>query len=313
MASIYLDIGSTNSRAWLVERGSILDSARCTTGVRDTVITGSAEAVRSAVRDLVGQLSLKESPARILAAGMITSSIGLAEVPHVAAPAGVRDLAAAVGRLDAPELTSAPILLVPGVRTSGNDALRGDVMRGEETLVLGLLASGSIQTSDLVLNAGSHWKLVMLDDQGRIARSITSLGGETLHAVRSATILGASLPPDVGELAPEWLARGASAAAEHGLLRAFFGVRLLALAGGTTASERNAFFVGAAVGHDLEALSHSGEFHAACRVLVTGHPALAGAWAHLLASRGIPSEAATPDVIASATVAGLAAIEAALA
>jgi 2-dehydro-3-deoxygalactonokinase len=299
MASIYLDIGSTNSRAWLVERGSILESARCPTGVRDTVVTGSTEAVRSAVRALISQLSRTASPERIVAAGMITSSIGLAEVPHVVAPAGVRDLAAAVGQLDAPELASVPIVLVPGVRTPADDPLRSDVMRGEETLVLGLLACGSIETSDTVINAGSHWKLVMLDGQGRIARSITSLGGETLHAVRSATVLGASLPADVGELPPAWLERGAAAAAEHGLLRAFFGVRLLALAA-------------AAVGHDLEALARSGELRAARRVLVTGHPATAGAWAHLLTTRGIPSEAATPDVVADATVAGLAAVEAAL-
>jgi 2-dehydro-3-deoxygalactonokinase len=313
MASIYLDIGSTNSRGWLVERGSILEGARCATGVRDTVITGSTEAVRSAVRALISQLSRNASPERIVAAGMITSSIGLAEVPHVAAPAGVRDLAAAVGQLDAPELASAPIVLVPGVRTPSDDPLRSDVMRGEETLVLGLLACRSIGTSDTVINAGSHWKLVMLDGQGRIARSITSLGGETLHAVRSATVLGASLPADVGELPPAWLERGAAAAAEHGLLRAFFGVRLLALAACGSESERHAFFVGAAVGHDLEALARSGELRAPQRVLVTGHPAIAGAWAHLLASRGIPSEAATPDVVANATVAGLAAIEAALA
>ena len=313
MASIYLDIGSTNSRAWLVERGSIVERARCATGVRDTVITGSTEAIGSAIRDLVGQLSRTASPECIVAAGMITSSIGLAEVPHVTAPASVRDLAAAVRRHAAPEIASVPIFLVPGVRTPARDPLGSDVMRGEETLVLGLLACGSIGTSDIVLNAGSHWKLVMLDAQGRIARSITSLGGETLHALQSATVLGASLPVDVGELLPSWLERGAAAAADAGLLRAFFGVRLLDLADMTAKSERQAFFVGAAIGHDLDALTRSGAIQAARRVIVTGHPAIANAWAHLLARRGIPAEAATPDIVANATVAGLAAIEAALA
>ena len=312
MASIYLDIGSTHSRAWLVERGCILESARCATGVRDTVITGSTDAVRAAVRDLVVQLSGTVGPERIVAAGMITSSIGLAEVSHVTAPAGVAELAAAVGRLDAPEVALAPIILVPGVRTPADEPLRSDVMRGEETLVLGLLARGSISHSDVVLNAGSHWKLVRLDGHGRIARSVTSLGGETLHAVQSATVVGASLPQDAGDLPASWLERGAAAAADSGMLRAFFGVRLLDLAGRSSASERQAFFVGAAIGHDLNSLARSGEFDGVRRVLVTGHPAISCAWAHLLSRQGIPAEAATPDVVTEATVAGLAAIEGAL-
>ena len=310
MPSIHLDIGSTNSRGWLVEDGRILSTAHAGVGVRDTVVTGSTARIRSTARELIDRLAANRTPDLVVAAGMITSSIGVAEVPHVPAPAGVDDLAAASQLVRAPDVSELPLLLVPGIRTSHGEVLQSDVMRGEETLVLGLLANGDIAAKDSVLNAGSHWKLVTTDASGRVAGSVTSTGGEVLHAVQSATVIGASLPSELpDQWNADWLTRGAAAARDQGLLRAFFCVRLLDQAGRTDPAERLGFLVGAAVGHDLAGLRRTGRLERGGRVFVTGNPALARAWGHLLAAEGIDAVMVAPPTVVAATVAGLAAIE----
>jgi 2-dehydro-3-deoxygalactonokinase len=304
---VLLDVGSTNSRAWLARDGEIVASRTAPVGVRDSAREGSTAIVRSAVRDLIAALAPRNEPFGVAAAGMITSPLGLAEVAHVAAPASAGDLAAAAVALTDTAISPVPVVLVPGVRTPGTGAdLRDDVMRGEETLVLGLVADGVMSPGGLLLNAGSHWKLIAVDGEGRIAHSRTSLGGEVVHAVQSATLLTASLPPGpLTAAAPEWLEAGADAAARDGLLRALFGVRLLDQRGGSTAEQRFAWMAGACISEDLRALFRGGELRPGARVLVSGPAGIPGAWAHLLRREGCEPRVLTPDVFERAFVTGL--------
>ncbi len=192
---LLLDVGSTNTRAWLVADGAVIERRTAPVGVRDTAISGSDTASPAGLAALVAELSLVRAPAMIAAAGMITSAQGLREVPHVPAPASLTELVRhAVLHRDA-AIATVPILLVPGVRTTGAALdLTADVMRGEETLVVGLLATGRLMAGECLLNAGSHWKLIETDSASRIVRSRTSLGGELMHAVQAHTLLSASLP-----------------------------------------------------------------------------------------------------------------------
>lgn len=121
---------------------------------------------------------------------MIPSPLGLAEVPHVPAPAGIDALAAGVLRLSMPELTPLPILLVPGVRCGPEiptvqDIGAVDVMRGEEVVCMGLVQSGLLPRGGAALSVGSHWKLVEIGEGGSILGAATTLSGELLHALRT--------------------------------------------------------------------------------------------------------------------------------
>jgi 2-dehydro-3-deoxygalactonokinase len=304
---VCLDVGSTNSRAWLVRDGQIVESRSFAVGVRDSAREGSTAAVRAAVRDLVRALAPPREDFGIAAAGMITSAQGLAELPHVVAPASASDLARASVVLELPDVASVPVLLVPGVRTSGSAAdLRGDVMRGEETLVVGLIESGVMQPGDLLLNAGSHWKLIAVDAQGRVARSRTSLGGEVVHATQTGTLLTASLPEGaLAAVLSEWLDAGADAARRDGLFRAMFAVRLLDQAGDTLPEQRLAWLVGACISEDVGALFRNGLLVPGLRVLVSGPGAVPAAWAHLLGREGCDPVVLAPDMVERAFVTGL--------
>jgi 2-dehydro-3-deoxygalactonokinase len=304
---VLLDVGSTNSRGWLVRDGEIVDSRSTGVGVRNSAREGSTSTIRLAVNELIRALAPRDEPYSVAAAGMITSPHGLMDVPHVAAPASVEDLARGVRTFVDPEVTEVPILLVPGVRTrGGEDLLHDDVMRGEETLALGLVELGEMDPRDVLLNAGSHWKLITVDQLGRIERSRTSLGGEVVHAVQSGTLLAASLPQGpLTALLPRWLEAGADAAAREGLLRAFFAVRLLDQRGESTADERFAWLAGACIGEDVRALLRLGELKAGQRVLISGPGSIPAAWAHLLRRAGCVPLVLEAGTVERAFVTGL--------
>jgi 2-dehydro-3-deoxygalactonokinase len=263
-----LDMGTTNTRAWRVEGGRIVARASAAVGIRDAAVAGSRQVIRSGIATLLYELGVAApadptDPPVVVAAGMITSNLGLAEVPHVAAPAGLRELAAGVRRYPLPELEGLELHLIPGVRT-GHVSLplgrvgEADVMRGEETLCMGLVQSGFLAPGGTLLNLGSHWKVVRIDDSGRIGSSHTSLSGELLHAAQTRTILAGSVPPDrPGTLDAGWAAAGRREARRSGLSRALFCVRLLEQRTECSPAERLAYLAGAFVEAELDPLLRS--------------------------------------------------------
>ena len=201
----------------------------------------------------------------LVAAGMLSSEVGLVAVPHVHGdPRGSTTWPRGVAVVSLPEVVAMPIYVVPGVRTPAADGPDGwfeaDVMRGEECGRLpggaftALTAQGRIGPGhwSVFLWPGSHTKLVEVDPSGRITRSHTTLAGEFLQVAARQTILAASLPealPDDPD--PEAAAAGARAAEREGLGRAAFLVRIAALTGSLDARSRASFWIGAAVAADV--------------------------------------------------------------
>jgi 2-dehydro-3-deoxygalactonokinase len=316
-----LDAGTPNTRAWLVDGDRVLARGEAAVGARDTARDGHDRALRAAVRDVIAEVRAQAppgvpAPSCVAAAGMITSAQGLHEVPHVTAPAGVAELAAGARDAVLPNVADLPFLFVPGVRTAPGPARPGvggsDVMRGEETLAIGLVGQGHLAPGGALLNVGSHWKLIRIDEAGRVAGSVTSLAGETMQAVRSETILASALPP--GPLAApdvRLLLDGMDEARASGLARALFCVRLLDLAGTTTPEGRLSFLVGAFIGADLAGLQGRGHLAPGMAVTIAGDEKAGGAWQMALEHTGYRAQGLTPAQIEAGFLAGLAAIVAA--
>jgi 2-dehydro-3-deoxygalactonokinase len=250
---------------------------------------------------------------------MITSPLGLQEVPHLLAPAGIDDLARSAVAFHDAAVAPQPIVLIPGVKTeasehgvpaaAGADTLPFDVMRGEETLVCGLISRGQLGAGSALLNASSHWKLIRVDSEGRVAGSRTSLGGEVVHSVQSGTILSASLPSGpLDRVSTHWLEAGAKAGRRDGLLRALFGVRLLDQQKLADAPERFSFLAGACIAEDIDALLASGALTPGMPIAVSGPAAVPAAWAHLLSLAGCPATALDAETIERGFITGLLAI-----
>ena len=314
---IAVDAGTTRTRVWLVHDGRILARRDAVVGARDTARSRSTAALGAAVHGLVAALLDQAEPGveprRIAAAGMITSAEGLVEVPHVLAPAGVAELAEAAAEAWLPEVSDLPLVFVPGVRSTGLAGASGvaatDVLRGEETLGMGLLRRRLLAAGGALLNVGSHWKLVRIDAGGRIAWSVTSLAGEMVHAVRGDTVLASAVPDGpVPELDVARVQDGMAEARRSGLARALFCVRLLQISDSAGPAGRLSFLLGAFVGADLDRLEANGFLTAGEPLVVSGDEKVGGAWSVALQSRGYPVRRLTAAEVESAFVAGLSAI-----
>jgi len=318
---VCLDMGTTRTRAWLIVNGLIKVKHADDFGVRDRAISPDSHALEERLRELLlrvmqsGQNTASSStPAYIAAAGMIGSPSGLVSVPHVMAPAGIDYLSSCVQVIHIPTISTLPIFIVPGVRTanstSGIEGIEsGDLMRGEESLCVGLLESGRLQPGDAVLNLGSHWKWILIGQDGSIAKSRTSLTGELIHAVQSHTLLASALPqhrPD--RLASDWLARGAKQARQEGLTRALFCVRLLEQAQTGTPEERLSYLYGAVLESEISAVRQSSFFASVQRVMIAGAPALASAWENRMQELGWSATTLTETEVEQAYLDGLRAI-----
>lgn len=310
---ICVDAGTTNTRVWLTVGDQAPARVRAGVGVRDTARDGSSERLRAALRELIDQVrqGFEQSPQCVIAAGMITSPLGLAEVPHVQMPAGLNELAAATRRYNFPEITDLPIILIPGARSGPRrcdpeTAGTTDVMRGEETLLIGLHALGLIAPRSTLLNLGSHWKAIEFDQYARIASSLTSMTGELIHTAQTQTILASSVPqtrPNV--IDQTWLEAGMREQRRSGLARALFCVRLLEQGSDGSAEQRLSFLIGAFLASDMDAMLSRGVFDSDRAVVITGGGVIADAWRGALAHSSIQAITLSDSEVESATLAGL--------
>lgn len=284
MDGIYIDMGSTNTRVWLMRDLEVLAHARAEVGVADSARDGSTKRVTEGLRKLIGKLPTGGASFAI-GAGMIGSSLGLVERTHLIGPAGEHELAAATQPFRCPEITDLPLLVVPGVRFEGKDqgTMTSDMMRGEETLGVGLWNTGQLGPASVLLNLGSHWKAISLDHQGRVASSVTSLSGELLQAARTQTILASSIPaewPD--ELDQSSVEAGVKEQRAAGLPRALFCIRLLEQSAALSPAQSFSFLCGAFIGADLDNLLQREILGPDSHVAITGPAAVATAWQRLL-------------------------------
>lgn len=285
-----IDTGTTNTRVSLWRDGVVVSQAMAQVGVRDSAISGSRSALQNAVRDTIAaalqQAHIDAQQVDLaLAAGMITSALGLHEMPHLSAPAGLAQLAQAMVSVELPEVFAKPIWFVPGVRNQVSDiglhnCEEMDMMRGEEVEAMGVLAQLDPGGAALLILPGSHTKFIRLDAQGRIAGCATTMAGELLQVLTQNTILAKSLDHKFADsINPEMVIAGAALAARTGFGRACFSIRILEQFMPGNANARANFLLGIVLGTDLQALKNS----SALRV-DPGMPII-------LAGKGVPTQA----------------------
>ncbi len=309
-----IDMGTTRTRVWLVEGDTIYAHKVADFGARDSAARHDRLWLYERLVNIINETYQSAEaavpyPKYAVAAGMITSVQGPLEVPHIEAPTGAREIAMGMRAANLAQCPALTILLVPGIRTGARQASLDevsatDLMRGEETLCIGLLESAMLGSNTILLTLGSHWKWISVDADLRIAGSRTTLTGEMIHAIQSNTLLAASLfdrQPQMFDL--EWIKRGLREARAHGLGRALFCVRLLDVHGHGTPEQRLAFLYGAFLAEELKSAKDliGGDL----QVLISGPAALAAVWHECLQEMGIPSSTLEESVRESAYLKGL--------
>ncbi len=179
----------------------------------------------------------------VVLSGMVGSRQGWVEVPYCECPAGEQEIAARLHRV---EFERAPAFIVPGVSGFDTAGVR-EVMRGEETQVLGAMAD--LPGEAVVCLPGTHSKWVRVR-QARIVGFSTHFTGEMFAVLKSHSLLGRMLregPPDEAA----FLAGVARSGEAEGLLHHLFGVRSRGLFGELSAEGASEYLSGLLIGHEL--------------------------------------------------------------
>lgn len=234
-----LDGGTTNTRLYLFEGDRLIDSISRPIGSNRK----DNEPLRRAVSDMITTMRRHGSIEAIVASGMVTSELGLYELPHLPAPAGVKELAAGAARVTLP-FCDIPFVFIPGIKTNT------DMMRGEETECMGLGLTGPCA----VVLPGTHNKVILFDGE-KITDLMTMLSGEMIAALKDHTILRQSLPERLpNEVNEEQLLAGAAMTKEYGLSAALFRVRSLSKLEHLPQEQLCNFYVGAILQNDAQAI-----------------------------------------------------------
>ena len=231
---LVIDSGTTTTRVRAMVDSNVVWTGMEEAGARDTAIDGTSLKVKEALRRLIRE-ARERSGVEFEAAvcsGMITSNMGLLEVPHLLAPASRSAIVSSMVRHDFADVADIPFIFVPGVKTQPKTfslAALGDsdVLRGEECEVEGLRLGLKLEDAATFLHFGSHHKAIDVDAEGCITASRTALTGELLMAISEHTILRSSLAhiADVS-VDQEYVRAGIDACGAHGAARALFLVRV---------------------------------------------------------------------------------------
>ncbi len=293
MRFIVADWGTTRFRGYLIENETILDQVSSNEGV-SALQKGQH---RDVFLRQCGHWLKAEPEAPVLLVGMVGSREGWVEAPYATCPAGPAEIAQALAPVDLESGRKGYI--IPGLFCEPSPGA-ADVMRGEETLVLG----AGIENG-LICSAGTHPKWIEMKN-GRIERFATYMTGEMYGLLREHSMIGrpATEPED-----PKGFDLGMDAAERNsgekrvGLLHLLFSARASVVSGRMNSNLLAPYLSGLLTGDEINgALA---QFGRPASVAILAAPERAELYVHALKRHGIKAE--TKDTL-QALIAGLARI-----
>lgn len=181
----------------------------------------------------------------IVISGMAASSVGWQELDYAPLPFPLDG--AAVVYCELPVLAAHRIILVSGVRAEL------DMMRGEETQLIGLAQTHELPESVVIILPGTHSKHVRVR-QRCVVDFRTFMTGELFAVLRRQSLLQYSTTPDQPVTVSAAFREGAGAGARRGLSAALFAVRARQVLRGDAAVHNTEYLSGLLIGAELAAI-----------------------------------------------------------
>lgn len=259
---IALDWGTTSLRAYkLAAGGVVLEQRALSSGIMQLpktprVIHGGecADGFELAFEEACGDWLDAQPDLPVIACGMVGSAQGWREAAYCETPANVANLGNSLQTLVS--LRGTRVHIVPGVIQRSH---LPNVMRGEETQVLGVLQNLSAEAGgDLLIGLpGSHSKWVEVVE-GCITHFDTFMTGEVFAVLSEHSILGRTQQQGAafdGLAFDRGVQVALSADGELGVLSTLFSARTLGLTGELAPTAQADYLSGLMIGHELVALA----------------------------------------------------------
>jgi len=279
-----IDWGTSNRRAYVLDpQGGLVRQHQDDVGILQV-----HEGFEQSLKALMEALELES--ADVIMSGMVGSRSGWKEVPYLSTEHPLSRLGDALMPVET-NIPGTRVRIVPGYRYIDPHGLP-DVMRGEETQVLGALESGA--TGGWFLLPGTHSKWAHADS-GRMSEFMTFMTGE-LYALMSqhgtlAKVISSQEPVQ------EAFAAGLRAARQGGFTHTAFCCRAMVVTDMMPGGHAASYLSGLLIGTELfEIVKKAGEAMSA-PVQVIGSVALSARYLSALELLGIPARAWQPDSV----------------
>lgn len=290
-ALLAIDWGTTSARAYRVDAQGVISPPRELPLGISKVEPGGFPA---ALAQLLGDWSQIDAPR--LACGMIGSRQGWREAPYVECPVSLERLAAGLVVVEASRQENRPPLsIVPGLITQDE---RGtpDVMRGEETQLLGGTSSDE---HVLCVLPGTHSKWAVVN-HGTVADFRTFMTGELYDVLLNNSILGRMAERSATQPFGPAFDQGLSIGLEPGgLSYDLFGARTLALVGRIEPADVEPWLSGLLIGREIrDGLDWARHKYPDLPIRILGEHSLAHRYSHALKFGGQTAERGSEDAAA---------------
>jgi 2-dehydro-3-deoxygalactonokinase len=277
-----IDWGSSNRRAYLLdERGELLLQHNDDAGILH--VNGD---YAGSLGQLLRELQLKQ--ADIIMSGMVGSRNGWKEAPYLSMQQPIAALRDALTEFDT-GIPDVRCRMVPGYRHIDPHGTP-DVMRGEETQVLGAMA---LSASDgWFLLPGTHSKWVRVE-QGRMRDLVTFMTGELFALMSQHGTLSKVMSSQ--ESVPQAFEAGLHAARGGSFTHLAFCCRALVVTDMMPPEHTASWLSGLLIGAEMQDILQRTAGRIAEPVQVIGSPALVARYLSALELLEIPARAWQPD------------------
>lgn len=195
---------------------------------------------------LIKRTSEETGSLPIVLSGMASSSIGIKELPYASLPVSLIDTDLYIDEIKASDQLPHDLYLVSGLQTDD------DIMRGEETQIIGLAEKHAINNGVYLL-PGTHSKHVFV--RNNILQDFkTYLTGELFELLATDSILANSVHKSSGFKNKTAFHRGIDASQEANLLHALFKVRSSDILDGSDPVDNYEYLSGLLIGSELSNL-----------------------------------------------------------
>lgn len=276
MLKFYFDSGTTNTRLYVLnEKDAVIYKSQKSIGSKDVSLSGDKNLIArelsamyfEAKDNLLSKYkNINDMGDVIWMSGMITSPSGILEIPHIQLPVGKQELASKVQKFYEKEFFKKDIYFIPGIKSVPDETeitvenvFQINNMRGEETEIMGILNENLLDCAEkksdisVLIMPGSHTQIAVVQN-GKIVNIISTITGELFKALKSETILSASLEGNPAELDEKLVVLGYKNLEKFGFNRAIYITRSLSLFTKSSAEQRFSYLEGVLNGGVLQAI-----------------------------------------------------------
>ncbi len=287
------DWGSSSVRVTGVDgQGNLVGTRQTAIGLADAGVEGFPAVFRRVAGDWA------EAPA--IFCGMAGARGAWAEAPYAACPVKLPFAASTLMRF---EMWPGRMgLLVPGLSCRHDDGTP-DIMRGEETQLAGLIATG--MRDGVVCLPGTHSKWALLEGSS-VPQFRTMMTGDVFAALSRHTVLARSFASNPSGAAPKDKAFDAGVRAALGgcdVLARLFGLRARFIVDGAAGEAISAELSGLLIGHEFQAMRRIFSCDA---LVIVGAPELAALYGRAASLAGISAEVTDGNAMAAKGLVALA-------